>query len=355
MLMKKNTASVKKGPLWDVYEATCHEKTFREDSHQKELLQRLQSLYDELEGQRLFRFSFKRRVLKSLYIWGEVGRGKTLLMNLFFDQIKHTRKRRVHFHAFMNEVHARLHQISEKRQEGISELVKQMSQEAKLLCFDEFQVTNIADAMIMARLFEGLFREGVMIVATSNTKPDDLYAKGLHRERFLPFISLLRKHADVFHLQGEIDYRQMRFLREKRYFTPCDQEAASDLRTLWDKCTNHAPLREILFAKEGSSFVLKGLAEGVAWANFDDLCVRACGPREYLALTETIHTLILWGIPKMTLEDHNEAARFTTLIDILYDKGVCFVAAAEVAPEHLYQQKGAFDRTISRLYEMQHG
>lgn len=353
--MKKNIVKPKKGLLWDVYEKTCHKKALQKDSHQKELLSYLQHLYHELESPRLFSFLFKRSPLKGLYIWGEVGRGKTFLMDLFFNQIHHTSKRRIHFHAFMDEVHSRLHQMSENRQGGISELIKKMSQEAKLLCFDEFQVTNIADAMIMARLFEGLFQAGVVVVATSNTNPDYLYEKGLHRERFLPFISLLQKSMEVFHLQGEVDYRRLKLSEHKSYYTSCDQETLDALHALWNEFTENAPLREINFGKEGPSFVLKGLAKGMAWANFHDLCGRAHGKREYFALAEVIHTLILWGIPKMTIDDHNEAARFTTLIDILYDKGVWLVAAAEAAPELLYQQKGAFDRTVSRLYELQHG
>jgi len=353
MVMKKNTVTIKKGLLWDVYEEACQKKTFQEDVHQRELLQSFQDLYDELEAPRLFPLPFKRAP-KGLYIWGAVGRGKTFLMDLFFNQITRTPKRRVHFHEFMREVHARLHHKTESQQGALPQLVKEIANSTKLLCFDEFQVTNIADAMVMARLFEELLKQGVVVVATSNASPERLYEKGLHRERFLPFISLLLKHVTVFHLQGDIDYRRLKLSGHPRYFTPCNPETRNHLQCLWSHFTEQAPLEGVLFEREGPSLALEGLAKGVAWGSFQELCVRPCGRGEYLALADAIHTLILWGIPKMTLEDNNEAARFTTLIDILYDKGVCLVAAADAAPEHLYQQEGVFARTVSRLYEMQH-
>jgi cell division protein ZapE len=160
---------------------------------------------------------------------------------------------------------------------------------------------------------------------------------------------------DVVHLQGDVDYRRHKLSLEKPYFTPCNEETFSQLQTCWDEMTEGALKKVTSIKGQGPSLTLEGLAKGVAWANFDPLCCQAYGRGEYLALAETIHTLILWGIPQMSREDHNEALRFTTLIDILYDKGIWLVAAADVEPEYLYQQGGSFDRTISRLYEMQHG
>jgi cell division protein ZapE len=354
-MMKKNTEIMKKSPLWDTYEKGCLGRTFQESSHQKGVLCHLHNLYNALEKPRSFSFLTKRPVVKGLYIWGEAGRGKTFLMDLFYKHIQQTTKKRLHFDEFMRGVHHTLHEMKVKNEGTLPELIKKVSQEAKLFCFDEFQVTNIADAMLMGRLFEGLFREGVVMVTTSNTSPDKLYDKGLHRERFIPFISLLESHVEVHHLQGEIDYRRLKLATQKRYFTPCSEVTKIHLLAIWDKLTDGAPMLDTILEREGPLLALKGLAKGVAWANFHELCGRAYGRNEYLDLVQQIHTLILWGIPKMAVEEHNEAQRFTTLIDILYDKKVWLVAAADAAPEYLYQQGGAFNRTVSRLYEMQHG
>ncbi|MBY0501577.1 MAG: cell division protein ZapE [Alphaproteobacteria bacterium] len=346
---------MKTGPLWDAYETGCLRRAFHENSHQQGVLYYLHNLYQALETTRAFSFMSKQPVAKGLYIWGEPGRGKTFLMDLFYKHIQKTPKIRIHFDEFMRGIHQTLHGMNVKNEGALPELIKKTSKKAKLFCFDEFQVTNIADAMVMRRLFEGLFQEGVIMVATSNISPENLYDKGLHRERFVPFISLLEKHLDVYHLQGEIDYRCLKLATQKRYFTPCNEETKRHLLTIWGELTDGAPMLDVILEREGPLLPLKGLAKGVAWANFHDLCGKAYGRNEYLDLAHHIHTLILWGIPKMVAEDHNEAHRFTTLIDILYDKKVWLIAAADTAPEYLYSQGGTFDRTVSRLYEMQHG
>ncbi len=349
--MKKNAPITHKNPLWEAYEAACLEKDFSENPYQREVLCALQNVRQRLEAPSFFSHVFKRPSPKGLYIWGEVGRGKTFLMDLFYQQIESTPKLRVHFHEFMKEIHQTLHESGL----SVSSIAKIVPRGTILLCFDEFQVTNIADAMLMSRLFQALFAEGVAIVMTSNTPPEKLYEKGLHQERFLPFIALLHNHMDVVHLQGDVDYRRCKVSLQKPYFTPCNEDALSQLQTFWDQMTEGALRQETVVKGQGPSLTLEGLAKGVAWANFDHLCRQSYGRSQYLALAETIHTLILWGIPQMSPEDHNEALRFTTLIDILYDKGIWLVAAADVGPEYLYQQGGSFDRTVSRLYEMQHG
>ncbi len=355
MLMKKKTTKEKVKSLIDLYNESCRNGRVELNSHQRDILTSLQTIYDSLELNRSFPFFTKKSGIKGLYIWGDVGRGKTFLMDIFYNQVEHTPKRRVHFHEFMKEVHASLHQLNNTQEEALPELINQISSEITLLCLDEFQVTNIADAMLMARLFEGLFREGVVLVATSNTSPANLYEKGLHRERFLPFIPLLSEYTDIAYLIGDIDYRRQKFSGQKLYFSPCDENSMNKLRTIWNDLTENAPLDTVQFTKVAPPLTLEGLSRGVAWAHFQDLCAQPCGRLAYLSLAESIHTLILWGIPQMTQDDHNEAVRFTILIDILYDKGVWLAAAGDVEPEYLYQQGGSFDRTISRLYEMQHG
>ena len=353
--MKKNAMMINSDPLWKAYEKACLDEDFQENPYQKGLLSSFQGLYQHLENPSLFSRVFKDHSLKGLYIWGDVGRGKTFLMNLFYHQIEKTPKRRVHFDQFMRDIHQTLQEMGDKKEGSVAEFAKIVSRETKLLCFDEFQVTNIADAMLMGRLFTALFEEGVVTVMTSNTPPERLYENGLHRDRFLPFIPLLRNHMDVIHLQGDVDYRRNKLSLQTPYLTPCNEETLSKLQTFWNETTEGALKKETVVKGQGPALTLDGLAKGVAWTSFENLCGKAYGRGEYLALAETIHTLILWGIPQMTHEDHNEALRFTTLIDILYDKGIWLVAAAEVEPEYLYQQGGSFDRTISRLYEMQHG
>jgi cell division protein ZapE len=355
MLLKKKTNLLSKMSLSDIYASLCEEKKLESNFYQNELINQLQKISNTLSESRTFSLFSKKTIKEGLYIWGDVGRGKTMLMDLFFNNVQSTSKKRIHFHEFMKDVHLRLNQMTQTLEGSLPELIKQISQESRLLCLDEFQVTNISDAMLMSRLFEGLFKEGVILVATSNTSPLNLYENGLHRDRFLPFIPLLSEYTDVFHLKGEIDYRKEKLIGQKLYFSPCDETSMNHLRLIWNKLTDNAPMEMTEFEKEAPPLTLEGLSRGVAWAHFQDLCAKPCGRLSYLSLADSINTLILWGIPQMTLEDHNEAVRFTILIDILYDKGVWLAAAGDVEPEYLYQQGGSFDRTISRLYEMQNG
>jgi len=296
---------------------------------------------------------------QGLYIFGGVGRGKSMLMDLFFATAPPARKRRVHFHAFMLEVHESLHR---ERQDGRAEtdplapLAARVAEEATLLCFDEFHVSNIADAMLLGRLFSALFDLGVVVVATSNYAPDDLYKGGLQRERFLPFIELLKERLDVLELDGVVDYRLSRLQGMTVYHRPLGRAASGALAAAFARLTDDAAGAATTLVVQGRRMAVPRAAKGVAWFGFADLCEQPLGAADYIAIATHFHTLILDGIPRMTEEKRNEARRFMTLIDALYEHKTNLICAADDAPDRLYVAgDGAFDfrRTASRLVEMQ--
>jgi cell division protein ZapE len=297
-----------------------------------------------------------------LYFFGGVGRGKSMLMDLFFAHAASEKKRRVHFHAFMLEVHARIHawrQTAEaKKGDGdpIPPLAAAFAEEAFLLCFDEFQITNIADAMILGRLFEALFAKGVVVVATSNIEPDDLYLNGLQRERFLPAIELLKQKLDVLALDGGIDYRRIRIRGLPVYHTPLGPAATGELEKAFSTLTEGAIVGPATLDVGGRDLELARTGGGVAFASFADLCMKALGSGDYLALARNFHTLVLDGVPVLDPEKRNEARRFVNLIDALYEHRAKLVMAAAADPESLHpagDHAFEFQRTASRLHEMQ--
>jgi cell division protein ZapE len=307
-------------------------------------------------------FAKKQPAPEGLYLYGGVGRGKSLLMDLFFDAAPVAHKRRVRFHAFMLEVHKRINRWRAKTVEDrsakdpIPPLARHIAEEAWLLCFDEFEVRDVADAMILGRLFTQLFELGVVVVATSNRPPDDLYAGGLNRQLFLPFIALLKQRLDVLHLNGERDYRLDRLKGQRTYFTPHGATAAAELDAAFLRLTDQATGEPASLAVLGRSVRVPEAAKGVARASFAELCEAALGAADYLALAAEYHTLILSDVPALTPEKRNEARRLVLLIDVLYDHRVKLVVSAASAPDALYPKgDGSFEfaRTASRLIEMQ--
>ncbi len=291
-----------------------------------------------------------------LYLWGGVGAGKSMLMDLFFAAIRIDRKRRVHFHAFMQEIHDAIHNA---RQEGVNDPIKPVAEavasEARLLCFDEMQITDITDAMIVGRLFEQLLEAGVTIITTSNRAPDDLYRHGLNRQLFLPFIDLIKSRMVVHHLLTELDYRQDRLRGAQTYFSPLGQEATKALDGIWADLTDGVG-EQLTLKVKSRSVTLPLFHNGVARASFADLCDASLGAADYLAITEVVRVLLLDDIPQMTRAQNNQARRFVTLIDALYEAKTRLICSAAAPPESLYPTgTGAFEfeRTASRLQEMQ--
>ncbi len=300
---------------------------------------------------------------KGVYLHGGVGRGKSMLMDLFFASLPgEIKKRRVHFHAFMVEVHDYFHSRREADDfsEGVDGLIPSLASliqsRSKVLCFDEFHITDVADAMILGRLFTALFDRGVIVVATSNWEPDRLYEGGLQRERFLPFIELLKSRMNVVHLDSDTDYRQQFLSEEGAYFYPLNSEATSKANEIFLKLTQgKTPYRKILKVK-GRNIVVNRAAEGVARFTFAQLCEHPHGAEDYLKIAESFHTVFLENIPRLNYDRRNEAKRLMTLIDALYDTGTKLVVTAEAAAEELYlghDHEFEFQRTVSRLNEMQ--
>lgn len=294
---------------------------------------------------------------RGVYLFGEVGRGKSMLMDLFFAAVPIQAKRRVHFHAFMRDVHRRLHTWRQNNVgDPLQPLANELAKEAWLLCFDEFQVRDIADAMILGRLFQGLFEAGVVVVATSNRPPHDLYKDGLQRERFLPFIQLIEEKLDLVEIAGPVDYRLDRLKGRRVYHVPPGPAADAALAAAFHDLTDGAEGEPVILDVDGRAVRVPRAARGVAWFGFPDLCDRPLGPGDYLAIAQRFDAVIVSGIRRMDRSQRDSARRFGTLIDTLYDHHVRLICSAEAAPEGLYEMgDGAFEfrRTASRLEEMQ--
>ena len=292
---------------------------------------------------------------KGLYLWGGVGRGKSMLMDLFVDVVK-APKRRVHFHGFMQDIHTALHEARKTEvDDALKPVAKAISDEVRLLALDEMQINDITDAMIVGRLFELLMGAGVVLVTTSNRVPDDLYKDGLNRGLFLPFIALLKDRLDVHELAAATDYRQGLLEGRQMYFSPANAEAGKAIDGIWAELAGGAG-GELVLKVKGRETVLRRFHNGVARATFWELCGAALGPGDYLALAEAVRMLILEDVPRLGRNNYNEAKRFVILIDALYEAQVMLVMSAADEPELLYLEGAGsfeFERTASRLREMQ--
>jgi cell division protein ZapE len=353
------------------YEALVATGELRQDPEQAAAAERLDLLQRQLyrtsktaSGLLDKVFRKKAEAVRGVYMWGGVGRGKSMLMDLFHQTLDIERKRRVHFHAFMLEVHALLRDERKKEAgDPIPPVAEALARQVRCLAFDEMVVNNSADAMIMSRLFTHLIAEkGVTIVTTSNRPPKDLYKDGLNREHFLPFIDLIETELDVMALNGPVDYRLDRLGGMPTWYMPLGDAATDRVRDVFYRLTDyppedaeHVPSAEIEVGSSRKLFVPKSL-KGVGVFSFRRLCGEARGASDYLAIARTFHTVVIMGIPRMGPENRNEAARFVTLIDALYENHVKLIAAADAAPEDLYAAgtgRFEFERTVSRLNEMQ--
>jgi len=342
------------------------------DDEQRTVFERLQKLNDHLNvnqpGPKFNFFNIFRSNVsnvkdppRGIYIFGGVGRGKTKLMNEFFEQAPIVEKRRVHYHHFMANLHNSINRkiVRGEQTGGDDALVRFAKHQAvhiRLLCFDDFQVSDIGDAMVLGPLFKALIEAGVFIVITSNRDPDSLYKNGINRERFVPFINLIKKRLEIVKLGGDIDYRTKFIASSEVYYTPLTAIVAKQLENIFYRLSDGMGSRENVFLVKGRTIEIDQTAHGVAMTTFNSLCAKNLSVNDYIALQASFHTLIMCGIPRMGRDQLNEAKRFVGLIDVLYEHRVNFICSAEVRPENLYRQgDGSFEfaRTVSRLKEMQ--
>jgi cell division protein ZapE len=334
-----------------------------EQVHVVELLAGLQQRLVEARPSRtgLIRLLRNNRAADSgisgLYLWGGVGRGKTFLMDLFFETLAIERKRRVHFHRIMQDIHQRLKALGDI-EDPLDTVANDIANDARVLCFDEFFVSDIGDAMILGRLLYGLFRRGVTLVTTSNTRPDDLYRNGLQRQRFLPAIEALNHHTDVVHMGGDTDYR-LRLLRQAGTFlTPDDELAQEKLRLFFAESASSQIEENHELEVNGRNLHVKRCAKGIAWFDFADLCDGPRSQADYIEIARWYPTVIISGVPELDTSRENQARRFIALVDEFYDRRVKLIVSADHSAQRLYAGKRLrfeFERTVSRLLEMQSG
>ncbi len=340
------------------YAEDLQREGFVSDAAQALAVAALQKLFDELIAKppkrRLTSARLHYPQVKGLYLWGGVGRGKTYLMDVFFEALPFSRKRRTHFHRFMMDVHERRHRYPNLR-DPLARVADEIADETRVLCFDEFFVSDIADAMILGRLMEALFARGVTLVTTSNIVPDGLYQDGLQRVNFLPAIAVLKRHVQLLNVDGGVDYRLRHLTDAQLYLTPCNSACETRLLEYFQRFSGCDGTAGVTLTIHGRELIARRHAEGVVWFDFSELCEGPRGAADYIELARTSHTLMLSQVPVFGVNDENEARRFITLIDELYDRNVNIVIAAEAPPETLYRGERLtfeFERTRSRLTEM---
>jgi len=338
-----------------LYEESLAKRGFVSDPAQWRAVERLQRLYEEWSAYKARRNTALKRLLvhpglpKGVYLWGPVGRGKSFLMDAFYRRVPLVRKRRVHFHPFMREIHRELDELR-GTEDPLAAVAERTARRHRLICFDEFHVADIADAMILGRFLEQVMDRGVEFVMTSNYHPDALYPNGLQRERFLPAIELIKARLDIVGVDNGTDYRRLKMERTKAYHIGDDAALGQIFDELRDVEEERQPLDV-----EGRSIPYRKRAGGLVWFDFDVLCG---GPRsyaDYVDLAKRFHTVMLSGVPRMSAKDSDAARRFTWLVDVFYDDRVNLIVSAAAEPEDLFttgEQSAEFQRTVSRLHEM---
>jgi cell division protein ZapE len=366
--------NIKTSEIYLAYQALIASKKIAEDVAQLKAIEKLSELAEEIEAQEKEKNGLLCKIfgssklgtkdfLKGLYIYGDVGRGKSMLMDLFIKNLQtNFKKRRIHFHSFMKEVHDRIHHWREnhdkaKKSDVIKNVVEEIAEGAQILCFDEMQINDIADAMIIGRVFEGLFLQNVVVIATSNRHPDELYKNGLQRDRFLPFIEMFKRNMAVFKLESPNDYR-MRGISalKKLYFMPLGKEADEFAERAFTELTGAITGGSTEILVKGRKIFVEKFAGDTAQFDFKDLCDKPLGSEDFLEITKEFKTIILTNIPRLKKDDYNLAIRFIHLIDAMYESRTKLICTAEVYPKEIYtegERSFEFERTVSRLTEMQ--
>lgn len=344
----------------EYYRQALAERGYRPDAAQEAAIDRLQVYYDEWINFRKARSSrlkklFRRpEVPRGVYLWGGVGRGKSFIMDAFYLTVPIKRKTRLHFHEFMRGVHAELKEVR-GQQDPLDEVARRIAQRYRLICFDEFHVSDVADAMILYKLLLRLLEHGTSFVMTSNYEPENLYPDGLHRDRILPAIALIKERMDILNVDTGTDYRRRSLEQVRMFLTPLSEETTAELKANFERLADTAPMVPLLVV-ENRELSAIALAGNIVWFDFATLCGTARSQNDYLELAGRFHTVILSDVPRMTARQASEARRFTWLIDVFYDHKVKLIMSAECPPEALYTQgpmSGEFHRTVSRIVEMQ--
>jgi len=344
----------------EFYQDAIDRRGFKPDSAQQRAVARLQQAYDDWifyknkRANRIVRLISKPEIPRGVYMWGGVGRGKSFLMDSFFSVVPVVRKVRLHFHEFMRDVHGQLDELK-GMEDPLKEVARRISKKYRLICFDEFHVSDVADAMLLYNLLKALFDNGVSFVMTSNYDPDSLYPDGLHRDRMLPTIALLKDQLDVLNVDSGNDYRHRALEQVQSYHMPLCAETDSKLRAAFQALAG-ASEEEPFVRIEGRTIPCLRRAGDVIWFDFHALCGGPRSQNDYLEISSQFHSVILSSIPRMSASMSSEARRFTWLIDVFYDHKVKLIMSAEVAPDELYMHgvlSNEFHRTVSRIVEMQ--
>ncbi len=330
------------------------------DKGQTEISSQLDILRNDIkthQNKSIFKLFKNPLNLKGIYIYGGVGRGKSMIMDIFFENIKLTNKRRMHFHDFMKEVHSQIYSIGQENKniDPIEVFSKKFTENTRLLCFDEMEIRDIADAMIIYRLFKSLFFKGLILVTTSNQPPENLYKNGLHRDRFLPFIDLINLNMKVFQISKGKDWRKSLLIGKKTWLNPINSKNSEKVKKIFNQLTKGFTVKEDTIIVSGRKIKIPETAGGIAVFNFKDLCEQPLAASDYVELADKYKGFLIKNIPKLGEKQNNESRRFMWLIDALYDRKCFLIATSEVDIKRIYtgnEWKFEFSRTISRLLEM---